>query len=146
MHLDISTPPILPGSTASPADAALPALVSEVYRTAPASLRVKLLECLLRPVGPLALAVIASGAFGAFLQRRTWAGASLSIDDVSGISAEQFSELAGYLEQASPEVFLQMPALLAGSPLVMATGSGAVLLASLLQRPAGRARAAATVP
>jgi hypothetical protein len=103
-------------------------------------LRVKLLECLLRPVGPLALAVIASGAFGAFLQRRTWAGASLSIDDVATISAEQFHELAGYLEQASPDVFLRVPAVLAGSPLAVATGSGALLLALLLQRAAARPR------
>ncbi len=119
---------------------ALPALVSEVYRAAPAPLRVKLLECLLRPVGPLALAVIASGAFGAFLQRRTWAGASLSIDDVATISAEQLHELAGYLEQANPEVFLRVPAVLAGNPLALATGSGALLLALLLQRAAARGR------
>jgi hypothetical protein len=135
MHDHLQTPAVTP-----PAPVALPVLVSEVYRVAPAPLRVKLLECLLRPVGPLALAVIASGAFGAFLQRRTWAGASLSIDDVATISAEQFSELAGYLEQASPEVFLRVPAVLAGSPWDVATGSGALLLALVLQRASVRTR------
>jgi hypothetical protein len=125
-------------SAAGPDVAALPTWVSDVYCAAPAPLRVKLLECLLRPVGPLALAVIASGAFGAFLQRRTWAGAHLSVDDIGAISGEQLFELAGYLEQASPEVFLQMPAVLAGSPLAVATGSGALLLAALLQRHSGR--------
>jgi len=109
----------------------LPALVSDVYCAAPAPLRVKLLECLLRPVGPLALAVIASGAFGAFLQRRTWNAVSLSLDDAARISGDQLFELVGYLEQANPEVFLQMPALLASSPLALATGSGALLLALL---------------
>lgn len=133
MHDDTHTP--LAGT---PADTELPALAREVYRAAPAPLRAKLLECLLKPVGPLALAVIASGAFGAFLQRRTWAGASLSADDIGAISAEQVSELARYLEQASPDVFLQMPALLAGSPLAAATGSGALLLAVLLKRAPGR--------
>jgi hypothetical protein len=138
MHDDTQPRPQCLAGTAAPP--ALPALVSEVYRAAAAPLRVKLLECLLRPVGPLALAAIASGAFGAFLQRRTWAGASLSIDDVATISAEQFHELAGYLEQASPEVFLRVPAVLAGSPLAMATGSGAVLLALILQHAAARPR------
>jgi hypothetical protein len=126
----------------APAAAPLPALVCEVYRAAPAPLRVKLLECLLRPVGPLALAVIASGAFGAFLQRRTWAGGSLTTDDVAAVSAEQLRELAGYVEQANPDVFLQMPALLAGSPLAVATGSSALLLAALLKRLPGRPSAA----
>jgi hypothetical protein len=138
MHDDTHSSPQTHAAATTPP--ALPALVSEVYRAAPAPLRVKLLECLLRPVGPLALAVIASGAFGAFLQRRTWAGASLSIDDVATISAEQFHELAGYLEQASPDVFLRVPAVLAGSPLAVATGSGALLLALLLQRAAARPR------
>jgi hypothetical protein len=132
MHHDARTCPAHPSSAAE-----LPALVSDIYRAAPAPLRAKLLECLLKPVGPLALAVIASGAFGAFLQRRTWAGASLSADDIGAISAEQFSELARYLEQACPDVFLQMPSLLAGSPLAVATGSGALLLAVLLKRTPG---------
>jgi hypothetical protein len=141
MHVDLSSPPILPSLAASHADAALPAIVCEVYRAAPAPLRARLLECLLKPVGPLALTVIASGAFGAFLQRRPWAGASLSIDDVASVSAEQLLELAGYVEQASPDVFLQMPALVAGSPLAVATGSGALLLAARLQRALGSRRA-----
>ena len=133
MHDDTHTTP-----KGRPADTELPTLASEVYRAAPAPLRARLLECLLKPVGPLALAVIASGAFGAFMQRRTWAGASLSADDIGAISAEQFSDLAHYLEQASPDVFLQMPALLAGSPLAVATGSGALLLTALVQRASGR--------
>jgi hypothetical protein len=138
MHDD--TQPSLRSQASTTAVPALPALVSEVYRAAPAPLRVKLLECLLGPVGPLALAVIASGAFGAFLQRRTWTGASLSIEEVATISAEQFHELAGYLEQASPDVFLRVPAVLAGGPLDLATGSSAMLLALLLQRAAARPR------
>jgi hypothetical protein len=113
----------------SVAGATLPTLVSDVYRAAPAPLRAKLLECLLRPVGPLALAVIASGAFGAFLQRRTWSPVSLSLDEVARISGDHLFELAGYLEQSSPEVFLQMPGLLASSPLGLAAGSGALVLA-----------------
>jgi hypothetical protein len=118
----------------SAAAAALPVLVSEVYRAAPPPLRARLLECLLRPVGPLALVAIASGAFGAFLQRRTGAGGRLAADDVAGISTAHLAELAGSLEQACPDVFQQLPAVLAGTPLAVATGSGALLLATVLRR------------
>jgi hypothetical protein len=110
----------------------LPTLVSEVYRAAPEPLRAKLLECLLRPVGPLALAVIASGAFGMFLARRTWTPVSLSIEEAARVSVQPVFELAAYLEQSCPEVFSQLPMVLSNSPLTLATGGSALLLA--LQR------------
>ncbi|HYA65307.1 MAG TPA: hypothetical protein VEE84_01370, partial [Burkholderiaceae bacterium] len=49
----------------------MPELVSEVYRRSPALLRTKLLECLLRPVGPLALVALSTGAFSHLLHRLT---------------------------------------------------------------------------
>jgi hypothetical protein len=106
----------------------LPTLISEVYRAAPAPLRARLLECLLRPVGPLALATIASGAFGMFLARRTWTPVSLSIEDAARVTGQPVYELAAYLEQSCPEVFSQMAAVLGNSSLALATGGGALLL------------------
>jgi len=101
-----------PAPRAAVATDTLPTLVSEVYRAAPAPLRAKLLECLLRPVGPLALAVIASGAFGTFLARRTWTPVSLSIEEAARVTGQPVFELAAYLEQSCPEVFSQMAAVL----------------------------------
>jgi hypothetical protein len=127
-------------TTAQYAAGTLPALVSEVYQAAPAPLRAKLLECLLRPVGPLALAVIGSGAFGMFLARRTWTPVSLSMEEAARVTGRPVFELAAYLEQSCPEVFLQMAVLLGNSPLALATGGGALLLTlqrRLTQRPQG---------
>jgi len=129
-----------PAPRAAVATDTLPTLVSEVYRAAPAPLRAKLLECLLRPVGPLALAVIASGAFGTFLARRTWTPVSLSIEEAARVTGQPVFELAAYLEQSCPEVFSQMAAVLGNSPLALATGGGALLLAlqrRIQQRPQG---------
>lgn len=106
----------------------LPMLVSEFYRAAPAPLRARLLECLLRPVGPLALAAIASGAFGVFLARRTWTPVSLSIEDAARVTGQPVYELAAYLEQSCPEVFSQLAAVLGNCPLALATGGGALWL------------------
>ena len=89
------------------ARSALPELVADAYRGAAAPVRRKLLERLLRPVGSLALAAIASGAFSAFLLR------PVALDDVARISADQMAELARFVEQCNPEVLPQSLSMLA---------------------------------
>jgi hypothetical protein len=42
----------------------IPELIADVYANAAAGLRARLIECLLQPVGPLALVTIAAGTFG----------------------------------------------------------------------------------
>jgi hypothetical protein len=72
-----------------------------------APLRRKLLERLLRPVGSLALAAIASGAFSAFLLRR------VTLEDVARITADQMAELARFVAQVNPDVLQQILSMLA---------------------------------
>jgi hypothetical protein len=69
--------------------------------------RRKLLERLLRPVGSLAMAAVASGAFGAFLLRR------VTLEDVARISVEQLVELARFVDQVNPDVLQQILSMLA---------------------------------
>jgi hypothetical protein len=69
--------------------------------------RRKLLERLLRPVGSLALAAVASGAFSTFLLRR------VTLDDVARITAEQLAELASFVAQCSPDTLQQILSMLA---------------------------------
>src|SRR5438132_13457991 len=65
---DVPEPPGA-GATASlrgrRAAPAIPELIADVYAHAAAGFRARLIECLLRPVGPLALVTIAAGTFGA---------------------------------------------------------------------------------
>jgi hypothetical protein len=70
-------------------------------------LRRKLLECLPRPVGSLALAAVASGAFSAFLLRR------VTLEDVARITADQTAELARFVDQCNPDVLQQILSMLA---------------------------------
>lgn len=109
----------------------IPALVSEVYDDAPASLRTKLLECLLRPVGPLAIVTIAAGAFAHLLYRLRVDGIPVSMEDVTRVSAEHVLELARYVEQCSPHALLRFGALIASTPIGVASVSGTALVVAL---------------
>jgi len=91
----------------SGARSAVPELIADAYRRAAAPVRRRLLETLLRPVGSLALAAIASGAFSAFLLRR------VTLEDVAGITADQTAQLARFVAQVSPEVLQQVLSMLA---------------------------------
>ncbi len=109
----------------------IPQLVSALYSQAPVPLRTKVLECLLGPVGPLALVSIAAGAFSPLLQRLARGGIFISFEDVARFSAAHVLELARYVEQASPEVLLRLGAMIASNPVGIATVSGSALLLAL---------------
>ena len=89
-----------------------PALIARVYDAANQPMRLKLLSLLLRPVGPLALVAIGSGAFASFLRRRTWQAPELSFEDAARVTGEQVLELARYVEQANPDLIAQVTALI----------------------------------
>ena len=86
------------GRQPPPAHAALAEVIADAYHHAAAPLRRTVLEGLLRPVGSLALAAVASGAFGAFLLRR------VTLEDVARITADQTAELARFVAQCNPDV------------------------------------------
>jgi hypothetical protein len=106
-------------------------LVAAFYADAPNSMRLRLLHRLLQPVGPLALGVIAAGAFAQLLPPERWTGAQLRLEDAMRISAAQVMELTRYLEQKCPEWLLQLPELLGDSPVALGSLSGAMLLVAL---------------
>jgi hypothetical protein len=87
---------------------ALPPLIADVYAEAPPPLKLRLLQSLLRPVGPLALVAIAAGAFAWLLPTQGWHTVTVTLDDVARINAAQVQELALYVAQKSPEVLLRV--------------------------------------
>lgn len=94
----------------------LPDLVSAAYEEAPAALRIRLLESLVQPLGPLALVAIAGGAFGHLLFRLTRDAAPISANDAHRVTSEQVLELTRYVEQCSPDALLRIGALIAHHP------------------------------
>jgi hypothetical protein len=116
-----------------PAHAApeLAPLVADLFAKAAPPQRARLLNGLLRPVGPLALVAIAAGAFASLLPTTRWQVATASLDDAMRLTAGQVLELARYVEQKSPEALIKLPELLADSPLWVSSLGGALLLLSL---------------
>ena len=75
---------------------ALPVLIAQVYEWADRPLRAQLLECLLQPLGPLALVAVADGAFGTFVHRPRWHLLNVSANEAQEFSGGQLRELAEF--------------------------------------------------
>jgi hypothetical protein len=105
-------------------------LVAQLFSKGGEQFRAKLLECLLRHLGPLGLVAVAAGAFGRFLDRGRQ-GLIVSPDDTTAFSTEQVLELARYVEQCSPDSFVQIGLLLAEHPVGMVGLSASVVLLAL---------------
>jgi hypothetical protein len=118
-------------STDAQPAAELPDCVAELYRCAPATTRAMLLECLVRPVGLLALVAVADGVFAALRQRHGWQRLQVTVEDTASVTAEHVYQLATYLQQATPEVFRHLGKLLADNPAALTTLGGVLLLQTL---------------
>ena len=120
-------------------------LASRLYAGASAMQRSRIVVMLARPLGPLALVAVASGAFAGLLDRASALGAALTVDELSDFSREQVFELARFVEQVSPAALQQVAGALVENPLgVSALGAAAaVLLASAVRTEGDQAGPAA---
>lgn len=90
-----------------------PAAVARAFSAAAVELRAKALSRLLSSVGPLALLVVAGGAFVKFVRQARRPGPLVSVEDAARATSNQVFELARYVQQANPKVARQVLALLA---------------------------------
>lgn len=109
----------------------IPQLVSAVYEESPTPARTRLVECLVRPLGPLAVVAIAAGAFRHLLFRLGRDAVPISPADVSRITSEHVLELTRYVAQCSPDALRQLGVLIADRPLGAVTISDVALLIAL---------------
>jgi hypothetical protein len=82
--------------------------VAAMVMAAPPLQRERLLNALLRPLGPLALVSVAAGAFAGLLPSDRWRAAHASREQAMRVDATQVLALVVYVEQKSPEVLLGM--------------------------------------
>jgi hypothetical protein len=110
-------------------------LASRLYAGASAMQRSRIVTTLVRPLGPLALVAVASGAFAGLLTRAGALGATLPVDELADFTREQVFELARFVEQVSPDALQQVAGTIAENPFgVSAFGAAAaVLLASAVR-------------
>ena len=86
----------------------VPAIVARAFTAAGVGLRARVLSRLLPSVGPLALSVLAGGAFAKYVQQARWSALSVSFSDAARVSTTQIYELATYVQQSNPEVARQI--------------------------------------
>lgn len=104
----------------------LAAIVANIVPTAPLALRARLLRRLLMPIGPLALAVVAGGAFAKYVEFARWSRISVSLDDAARVTSSQIVELVSYVEQSDPTVLEQVIVMLSRDTTTMAALSASV--------------------
>jgi hypothetical protein len=88
---------------ASDPSSKLAPLVAAMYDRATPPQRLRLLNALLRPLGPMALVTVAAGAFAGLLPDDRWREAEASLEDTKRVSVTQVLALADYVAQKSPE-------------------------------------------
>lgn len=109
-----------------------PELLARVYQASEPGVRARLLETLLRPMGPLALLAVSGGVFAALRKRNGWDSLHVTPDDTARIGASQVQDLAAFAMQSAPQVLAQVADLLDDQPTVLA-GVGALLVLQLLR-------------
>ena len=107
--------------------------------------RVRVLRCLLRPVGPMALAVLGGGVFAKYITQARWPRMSVSLEDAAQITSGQVYELVRYIEQSNPVAMQQALAVLSRDAAAMAVIGGsvaAIVMQHVTNRSAAHAPAA----
>ncbi len=115
-------------------------LVGQVYETAPATEKSRLLEHLLRPLGVLALVGLAGGIFAKIRFQGGWPDLHVRLEDAQRVQASDVVTLADYVGQMSTQAIDGLAQLLPMTPL-MASSAAAVLLVTLLMQRARHRRA-----
>lgn len=132
--MDSNHLPALPPAGA-PSPALLPLWTAGLYKEASTELKTRLIECLMQPMGALGLVAVAGGVFAAVRQRHGWQRLQVTAEDTARVTADHIYQLAGYLQEAAPQAFVQVGQLLGEHPAALATVSG-VLLWQALRGPA----------
>lgn len=88
---------------------------------------------MLRPLSPLGVVAVASGAFASCLSYGGDGRLALILDDVGRYTNDQIFELARFVEQVSPDALQELARLVAGSSAGIAAFSAAAALLLLRQ-------------
>ena len=133
-----SPDPQVPVATISASETqSLPVIIASAFTRLRIAQRVRVLRCLLQPVGPMALAVLGGGVFAKYIVQARWPRISVSLEDAARVTSGQVYELVRYIEQSNPLAVQQVLGVLARDTATMAALGGS-LAAIVMQQVAGR--------
>jgi len=127
-----------PESPEATAETAIPALVAQVYESAPAEERCRLVETLLRPLGVLSLVAIANGIFAKIRFRNAGQDPGVRIDDLQNVGAADMVALVHHAQQVSVETVDGLVQQLTTSGALAGSAAAALLIGLLVQRARSR--------
>lgn len=116
----------------------LPQLVGQVYATAPAPERRRLLEFLMRPLGVLALIAVADGIFARIRFGSGWPDPHVALEDANLVQAGDIAQLVDRVQMVSIDAIDGLTAIVASSPMIASSAAAAILVAMLAQRQHAR--------
>jgi len=125
-----------PAATSVPvvldAQAAVPQLIGQLYQAAPPTLKARMLEQLIKPLGVLALVAIANGIFAKIRFRSGWPDAQVRLEDATQVQASDVVALAERVQQVSFDVLDGLVRLVAASPVLAGSATAAMLMTLLM--------------
>ncbi len=131
------SPAAPPGDATLPRGAANalppPAIIAHVFDRLNVGLRARMLDRLLRSVGPLALVVVSGGAFAKYVAQARWPQISVSVEDAALATSGQVYELARYVQQSNPTLIAQLLDALAGDPVTIAAVGASIAALAIKQ-------------
>ena len=127
-----------PGREPISANIPIPQLVGQVYELAPATVRGRILEHLLRPLGLLSLLVVANGIFAKIRFRTGWQDMGVHLDDVQNVQVSDVIALVDRVQLVSVESVDSLAQIIRSSPVMAGSAAAALLVTVLMQRARAR--------
>jgi hypothetical protein len=121
-------------------DATIVLLVGQVFESAPAVERSRMIEHLLRPLGVLSLMAVADGTFAKIRFRSGWQDLCVRLEDALNVGVSDVMALVDHAQQVSVETVDDLAHMLAGSAVLSSCAAAALLMSLLVQRAQRRAK------
>ena len=115
-------------------DLTIPQLVGKIYDAAPTAERCRMLDCLIKPLGALALVGVCNGLFTKIWFRNGWHDFHVRPEDVQTVQDIDVISLVDYVQQASAESIDGLASLLTTSPMMIYSAAAAMLVTVLVRR------------
>lgn len=130
---------LLPSNaSASASEADIAQLVGQVYAIAPPTVRKRLLEHLLKPLGILSLVAIANGIFATIRFRSGSPDLHIRMEDAQIVQPGDVITLVNHVQQVSIHAVDGLADMLSASPLMTGSTAAVLLVTLLVQRSRNR--------
>jgi hypothetical protein len=119
-------------------EAEIAQLVGQVYAIAPPTVRTRLLEHLLKPLGVLSLVAIANGIFANIRFRNNTPELHVRMEDAQNVQPDDVITLVSHVQQVSIHAVDGLADMLGSSSVMTGSAAAMLLITLLVQRSRNR--------